>query len=144
MTRRYLLIAIIALAAGIAGALIGQRLAPSPVTPGAELHGLLHEDLGLDAEQKRALEALEAKFAIRRRALEDEMRADNRALAEAMLIEHGDGPRVGAAVDAIHTTMGTLQKETISHIFAMRALLRPDQATKFDTAVTKALTEAPQ
>jgi hypothetical protein len=37
--------------------------------------------------------------------------------------------------------MGALQKETLSHIFAMRQLLRPDQARKFDAAVTKALTE---
>ena len=37
--------------------------------------------------------------------------------------------------------MGELQKETLAHIFAMRALLKPDQAAKFDAAVTKALTE---
>jgi nickel and cobalt resistance protein CnrR len=36
--------------------------------------------------------------------------------------------------------MGELQKETMSHIFAMRAALRPDQAQKFDRAVVKALT----
>jgi hypothetical protein len=37
--------------------------------------------------------------------------------------------------------MGTLQKETLQHIFAMRAVLRPDQARQFDAAVVKALTE---
>ena len=36
--------------------------------------------------------------------------------------------------------MGELQKETLEHIFAMRSLLRPDQAAKFDGAVVKALT----
>jgi hypothetical protein len=36
--------------------------------------------------------------------------------------------------------MGDLQKETLEHIFAMRAVLRPDQAAKFDDAVVKALT----
>jgi hypothetical protein len=36
--------------------------------------------------------------------------------------------------------MGQLQKETLEHIFAMRALLRPDQVAKFDAAVVKALT----
>ena len=36
--------------------------------------------------------------------------------------------------------MGELQKETLAHIFAMRQILRPDQAAKFDQAVVKALT----
>ena len=36
--------------------------------------------------------------------------------------------------------MGELQKETLAHIFAMRAVLRPDQAQKFDRVVVKALT----
>ncbi len=36
--------------------------------------------------------------------------------------------------------MGELQKETLAHIFAMRAILRPDQATAFDRAVVKSLT----
>jgi hypothetical protein len=40
--------------------------------------------------------------------------------------------------------MGQLQKETLAHIFAMRALLRPEQAAKFDAAVTRALTEDPR
>ena len=36
--------------------------------------------------------------------------------------------------------MGQLQKETLEHVFAMRAVLRPDQAVQFDAAVVKALT----
>ena len=36
--------------------------------------------------------------------------------------------------------MGALQTETLEHIFAMRAVLRPDQTDKFDDAVVKALT----
>jgi hypothetical protein len=84
---------------------------------------------------------MEATFAVRRRALELEMRAENVRLAEAIAAEHGNGPRVTAAIDASHRTMGQLQKETLAHIFSMRDLLRPDQAAKFDAAVTRALTE---
>lgn len=141
MIRRYLLVAAIALIAGLAGALIGQRLAPKPITPGSELHTVLHNKLDLDARQKQVIQALGEDFAKRKRALEDEMRADNRALAAAIAAEQGDGPRVRAAVDATHHTMGALQKETIRHMFAMRAQLRPEQAAKFDAAVRKALTE---
>ena len=36
--------------------------------------------------------------------------------------------------------MGEMQKITLEHIFAMRSVLRPDQAARFDAAVVKALT----
>jgi len=68
------------------------------------------------------------------------LRADNARLAAAIEVEHGAGPRVREAVDRSHATMGALQKATLAHIFAMRAILRPDQAAKFDKAVVKALT----
>ena len=35
-----------------------------------------------------------------------------------------------------------LQKATLSHVFAMRAELRPAQAARFDAAVSKALTRS--
>jgi hypothetical protein len=72
--------------------------------------------------------------------LEAELRADNAWLAQAIRSEHGYGPQVSAAVDRSHQAMGALQKETLEHIFAMRAVLRPDQTVKFDDAVVKALT----
>ena len=61
--------------------------------------------------------------------------------AEAIEAEHGNGPRVAAAVDQSHAAMGELQKATLAHIFAMRQLLRPDQTSQFDDAVVKALTD---
>jgi hypothetical protein len=139
--RRIALIAILAFIAALVGVLVGRQFVTPPPQPGAELHAVLHDQLSLDADQERQLEVLERTFAIRRRALELEMRSENARLAEAITAEHGNGPRVAAAVDASHRTMGELQKETLAHIFAMRALLRPDQAGKFDAAVTKALTE---
>ena len=142
--RPLLLVGLVAFAAAIAGVLIGRPLVPAPPQPGAELHAVLHRQLSLDSEQERQLEALESAFAVRRRALELEMRAENARLAGAIAAEHGNGPRVAAAVDASHRTMGQLQKETLAHIFAMRELLRPDQAATFDAAVTRALTEDPR
>ena len=142
--RQLLIVGLVAFAAAIAGVLIGRHLVPAPPQPGAELHAVLHRQLSLDSEQERQLEALESAFAVRRRALELEMRAENARLAGAIAAEHGNGPRVAAAVDASHRTMGQLQKETLAHIFAMRELLRPDQAATFDAAVTTALTEDPR
>ena len=138
--RRAVIIGIIAFLAAIAGVFIGRALLPEPSQTGAELHALLHDKLTLDPQQTAKLEAFEAAFAVRRKALELELRADNARLAEAIEAEHGFGPRVAAAVDACHMTMGQLQKATLEHVFSMRALLKPGQTAVFDQAVVKALT----
>ena len=142
MTARQIgLVVVLVFMAAIAGVVVGRQVMNPQHRAGSELHAVLHDQLSLDTAQERRLHAMEQSFATRRRALEQEMRAENAQLARAIAAEHGNGPRVAAAVDASHRTMGTLQKDTLVHIFAMRALLRPDQAAKFDAAVTKALTE---
>lgn len=141
MIRRYGLVALVAFAAALAAVLVARLwLTPQPRVE-SEVHALLHEKLTLDATQEQRIHALEAAFATRRAALESEMRADNERLAAAIAAEHGYGPQVAQAVDRTHHVMGALQKETLQHIFAMRAVLRPDQAAQFDAAVVKALTQ---
>ena len=135
------LVIALAFVAAIVGVILAREVMVPKHHAGSELHAVLHQEMSLDPAQERRLHELEQSFAARRRALEQEMRAENAQLAKAIAAEHGNGPRVAAAVDASHRTMGTLQKETLVHIFAMRALLRPDQAAKFDAAVTGALTE---
>lgn len=135
-----MLIAIIAFVAAVAGVWAGRELFPPPPSPGVELHSLLHDGLELDEAQQTKLQMLESHFTVRRRALELELRADNARLAAAIEAEHGNGPQVAAAVDRSHGAMGELQKETLNHMFAMRQILRPDQARTFDRAVVKALT----
>lgn len=127
--------------AAIGGVFVGRALLPVPAQPGAELHEVLHHRLALDAKQQARLQVLEQQFAVQRRAFELELRASNARLAEAIEAEHGNGPRVAAAVDQSHAVMGELQKATLAHIFAMRQTLRPDQTGKFDQAVVKALTD---
>ena len=127
--------------AAIIGVFIGRALLPSRAQPGAELHDVLHHKLALDATQEARLQILEQRFAVQRRAFELELRADNARLAEAIEAEHGNGPRVAAAVDQSHAAMGELKKATLGHIFAMRQLLRPNQTGQFDQAVVKALTD---
>lgn len=136
-----LLIALVAFFAAIAGVYLGRYFFPQPAAAGVELHEVLHGKLDLDDRQKRQIELIEQRFAVRRRALEFELRADNARLADAIEAEHGNGPRVTAAVDQSHQAMGELQKETLGHIFAMRQILRPDQAKTFDQAVVHALTD---
>ncbi|WP_371424096.1 periplasmic heavy metal sensor, partial [Tardiphaga sp.] len=79
-----MLIAIVAFVAAVAGVWAGRELFPSPPSPGVELHSLLHDGLELDEAQRTKLQTLESRFAVRRRALELELRADNARLADAI------------------------------------------------------------
>jgi len=142
--RRLVLLVLLTFAVAIAGVVIGRVFVVPDRPVETELHELLHRDLKLDDAQRARLDVIENTYAIRRQALESQLRADNARLAEAIEAEHGYGPKVAAAVDRSHQSMGELQKETLQHIFAMRAVLRPDQTSKFDASVVKALTAKKQ
>lgn len=135
------LIAALAFLAAVAGVLVGRGLAPERREDADSIHALLHHDFDLDAAQKTRIETLEEQHFIRQRQLEAELKRENARLADAFVTEHEYGPGVTAEVDQIHRTMGALQKETLSHIFAMRTVLRPEQARKLDGVVVKALTD---
>lgn len=137
---RLALVALVAFVAALAGTYTGRTLSPAREDTGAQLHAIMHDVANLDAAQERSLEVLEQRFEQRRKSLEDRLRADNRRLAEAIAAEHVYGQQVAAAVDATHHSMGALQKATLEHIFAMRAILRPEQRGAFDKAVDQALT----
>ncbi len=138
---RLAMVVIACFIAAISGVFVGRALLPSKTTHETELHEVLHHKLALDANQQARVKTLEQRFAVQRRAFELELRADNALLAEAIETEHGNGPRVAAAVDRSHAVMGELQKATLAHVFAMRQLLRSDQTGQFDQAVVKALTD---
>ena len=139
--RQLIVTGLIALAAGLVGAFVGGWMFDK--SPAPALHQLVHHDLVLDPAQRARIDGLEATFAVRKRLLELDMRSANAELAAAIQSERGYGPRVTAAVDHFHAAMGQLQKETIEHVFAMRAVLTPPQAAKLDRTVVKALTADP-
>jgi Spy/CpxP family protein refolding chaperone len=107
------------------------------------LHAVLHEQLKLSADQTRKIEALEAAYGVRRQGLEARMREANLELSQALSQDHAYTPRVQQAVDHFHAAMGELQKQTILHVLAMRAVLTPAQTATFDQTVAKALVSAP-
>ena len=141
---RYALVAIIAFCVALGASWVSQRWLAHPHASGGELHVLMHEKLDLDVAQKQKIEALEADFAVQRQALDARLRQATAGLEAAMASEHQYGPKVAEAVDRCHMAMGDLQKATLRHVFAMRAVLRPDQAARFDAAVAKALTQPAQ
>jgi len=131
---------ILAVLAGALGSWIGARYLGQARQP-PSLHVFVHEELKLSAAQEQRLEALEADFAVRRRAREAQLRAANAELAAAIQARHEYSPEVQAAVERFHHAMGELQKETILHVLSMRKVLTPDQAAKFDRRIAEALTE---
>lgn len=128
--------------AGLAGGWAGVRvgLLSQPRPPG--LHALVHRELHLDPGQAGRMEALERADAGRRAALQGELDAADAALAHAIAADEADTPRVEAAVDRVHAAMGALQKATVAHVLAMRALLTPAQRVPFDREVSRALAPA--
>ena len=139
--RRLAVIGVLVIALALVGVWIGRMMQPGTHHSGAELHALMHDELDLDAAQARSLAVLERDFATKRAALEARLKTDNARLAEAIAAEHQYGPRVAAAVDATHMAMGDLQKATLAHVSAMRAILRPAQQATFDAAIAESLAQ---
>lgn len=114
-------LALIASGAGGAwggGAWVQKRDAPP------SLHAIVYRDLALDADQGVRIEAIEARFAPRRIALEARVQAANRELAAAISASDGDVSVVRPAVDHFHDAIGELQQATITHISEMRMVRR--------------------
>lgn len=82
---------------------------------------------------------MEASYAARRSILEGEARAANRELATALLTQHRYGPQAEQAIDHFHVAMKALEQQTVMHVLAMRSVLTPEQAKKFDQTVANAL-----
>ena len=139
-SRRLLILGLVAFIAALAGVIAGRFVVETPRASETELHALLHNELKLTPAQQVKIDRIEAKFGLRRDALELDMRAANIRLAQAIEAEHGYGPRVTEAIDETHRVMGELQKETLQHLFAMRVVLDRDQAEMFDRRVVNALT----
>lgn len=130
---------LLAFVAALIGVVAGRALLEPKNPPGTDIHAFILDQLNLDSAQKHELEKIERQFASRRTGIEADLRAQNALLADAIAAEQGGGPRVNAAIDRSHEAIGPLEKETLARVFAMRQLLRPDQAQKLDQAVVKAL-----
>lgn len=126
--------------AAAAGGWAGVRYGLQQVRSNASIDEVLHRELNLTPEQNQRIESLEAQFAKRKAALDAEMRAANRELAQAIAAEHAYGPRAQSAIERFHVAERTLQEETVKHVLAMRKVLTPKQMRRFDDAISKALT----
>jgi Spy/CpxP family protein refolding chaperone len=138
--RTSVVIIVLTLLGAMLGGWAGVRYGLHAAGPPQQLDALIHERLHLSSEQEHDLTALEADYAKRRVDLESQMRAANRDIAAAITVRHRYDDEAQASVDRLHRAMMELQKATIEHVLAMRALLTPDQAREFDQTVDQALT----
>lgn len=143
--RLSLFILLIAVAAGGACYLV-IRVFPHPGTGGGsgDYHYWIHSRLGLKPEQEKALEPIEENFSRRRQELIARIRQGNRELAEAIVADRSDSPRVKEAVEKIHRAQGELQQAVLEHVFAMRFVLTPAQYEHLTKMTADALRDAPE
>ena len=123
---------------GLAGVWMGITRFASDQDDAPSLHAIVHHELHLSPEQDALIEELEAAFAVRRSALEAQMAEARQAMGEALLEDQELSDQVSLHAQAIHSAMGELQVETLSHILAMRAVLTDDQRASFDARLADA------
>lgn len=128
------LAALVGLGAGLAGVFLGTALT-RPDAHRDSLDAAVHRELGLTTGQNRRLETIEAAYAVRKAELDAELRAAARDIAAAVSEDHGPSERLTQAIDRFHNAMGKTQREAIAHVFEMRAVLDPEQQTRFDAIV---------
>ena len=142
--RAIALTVVLAFLAGVSGAFVGTQLLGPKASRDSALHALLHSKLNLSASQDKNIAEEERRFASLRAQLEAGAHSANIKLAKAIQISKRDGPEVQTAIEYVHISLGNYQKETVSHIFRMRAVLTPEQAEIFDRSVAQALMQEPQ
>ncbi|MDR2463818.1 MAG: periplasmic heavy metal sensor [Verrucomicrobiales bacterium] len=126
MKRLLPLLALLALVAAVALAScwLTQRYLGAP-PPAADNE--IFARLDLTPEQEKKIDAIRGQFSVSRRNCAALMRQRNRELADVILSDGADSPRVRAAVEKIHEAMGDMQKATLHSVFAARGALSPEQ-----------------
>lgn len=107
-----------------------------------DAHAWIHTQLGITAEQDKALEPIEQRYAEQKMHYGELLRIANAELGKAILEDRSDSERVKAAVAQIHQAQGELQNATLQHIFEMKAVLTPQQYEKLLHSTADALTTA--
>lgn len=107
----------------------------------ADAHHWIHTQLGLSAEQEKQLEPIERRYHEQRQQFSEVIRTANAELAQAILADGGDSPRVKAAAARIHEAHGQLQEATLRHVFEMKPVLQPEQYNKLLNLTANALSQ---
>ncbi len=139
LSKLILLLALVAIVAATACWTTSHVFFP-PAPPTTDFHHWLHTQLGITADQDKALDKEEERFAAQRKDLVGMIQKDNEELATAMAQDREYSPRVMAAVEKIHHAQSELEEATLKHIFAMKPILSADQFDKLLKLTSETLT----
>lgn len=140
--RSLLLLALVAVVAGLACWLTARYLSRNSHGERADAHSWIHSQLGITAEQDKALAPIEQRFAEQKKHYGEMLRIANAELAQAILEDQSDSERVKKAVARIHEAQGELQNATLQHIFEMKSVLTPKQYEKLLRSTAEALSSS--
>ncbi|MCW1923145.1 periplasmic heavy metal sensor [Luteolibacter arcticus] len=95
-----------------------------------DFHRWMHTQLALTPAEHEALEPIELADETERRRLREEIVSAGRELADAVRQGKSGSPEIEAALTRLNAAQATLQRATLSHFFAMKEHLDPEQAEK--------------
>lgn len=142
-SRLSILVIAFTLLTAVIGGWAGVNYGLRQVRPTPQLDDLVHTQLHLSGAQNEQLITLENAFAVQRSRYETEIRAANRDIAAAITGRHQYDGGTREAIERLNNGMMGLQRATVEHVIAMRALLSSDQVSQFDSIVNQALVVAP-
>ncbi|MCB1231874.1 MAG: periplasmic heavy metal sensor [Verrucomicrobiae bacterium] len=120
--------------AAIAALFVGRwtcRETSSATDSEAGFHQWLHENLEITSAQEEALLPQELAFESQRRDQREVIQQAGSELAQAIRSsDDADAPEVRAALRKLTDAQGELQRLTLSHFFAMKENLSPEQGEK--------------
>lgn len=144
---------VLAGAAAYAGARLGEQPLPTAPKPvGAQrgpvgmrdsVYQMVHQDMQLTDDQKRRIDAIEARYAHRRNELRAKIASANAELGEALANEMALGTAASRALEHQEQDMGDLQRETILYVLEVRSVLTPKQQQALDQKVFESLSASP-
>ena len=140
--RGLILLALVAAIAGAACWFTARHLSRTGHGEPGDAHAWIHTQLGITAEQEKALEPIEQRYAEQKKHFGEMLRIANAELGRAILEDRSDSARVKAAVARIHQAQGELQNATLQHIFEMKSVLTPQQYERLLQATAGALSTA--
>jgi Spy/CpxP family protein refolding chaperone len=133
-----LLLAVVAVAAG--ACFLTMRLTQDRASMShADAHLWIHTQLGLSDDQEKQLAPIEQRYDEQKKHFGELIRLANMELAQALLSDKDDSPRVKAAIAKIHQAQGELQDATLRHVFEMKPILRAEQYDKLLNLTANAL-----
>lgn len=112
-----------------------QVEAPAPMTG----LGVLHDYLGLNAQQRQVVDEINSRNVEHRVKLRDEVRLTREELIAVLSDADSDKERGLAAARRFGDAQQAMQENTIDHIFELRRHLNPEQKEKLAVLMSRGL-----